>query len=278
MEPKLAFCQFTSPNTSFAEDVELAEKFGFDGLSVIEFKLDGQDSEDARLLAESGLQTADCIPAYIAPLPIIPDVPFGGPEDPEERIELMRESVDRLARLSPASVIMCTGSGQGQDRDAAWEIAVRGLREAARAAARHDLRIDLEPIRDGGFDASFVHDLPESLRLLEEVGEPNLGLICDVWHLWDTPDILDHLERNASRIGSVHINDWLAEPASPGDRGFPGEGEIDLKGIYTALEKGGFDGWFNVEVFSSQLEGMPTEEIFQRSYDSFWSDWNSRQG
>lgn len=277
MNPRTAFCQFTSPSTTFTESVELTKRFGFEGFSIVEMML-GEESIDGLVdvLSTSGLKAADCIPTNISPIPTVNALPFDGPADSEERIRLMCESVERLAKFAPDTVLMVTGSKQGWDIGDARRIVVEGLREAARTAARHGFKISLEPIRDSAWDASFVYDIPDSLRLVEEVGEPNVDIACDVWHLWDTPEIIDLLERHAGALSTVHVNDWIAEPAALGDRGFPGEGQIDLKKIFGALDRGGFTGWYNVEVFSSKMGDLPVEEIFRRSYDGFWSAWNER--
>ena len=51
---------------------------------------------------------------------------------------------------------------------------------------------------------------PETVELIAEVGEPNLGIGFDTWHLWDTPNLFEHMRARARRIMGVH-----QRPAQP---------------------------------------------------------------
>jgi sugar phosphate isomerase/epimerase len=88
------------------------------------------------------------------------------------------------------------------------------------------------------------------VELLDEVDQPNAGLLVDFWNLWDTPDVLTHIRANASRTLGVHVNDWRDPTRSWCDRVLPGDGIIDIPGMLRALQEGGFDGWYELEVMS----------------------------
>ncbi len=48
----------------------------------------------------------------------------------------------------------------------------------------------------------------------------------------------------------VHLNDWRDPTRSWCDRVLPGDGIADIPGIFRALDEGGFEGWFELELFS----------------------------
>ena len=277
-QPLLSFCQFALPTTTFEEDVKLCKEYGYAGMSIGEHKLrDGEDDDLVNLFLRSGLKAAACIPINIAPLPPIPAAHFAGPDDPTERVEAMCNSIRRLARFEPDSVVLITGSGQGRTVADAHKIAVEGLREGARVAAGFGMNVNIEPIRvSESFDGSWVHDVPSTVELLNEIGEPNVDIAYDVWHLWDTDNIVQLTEQHAAAIGAVHVCDWLPV-AAPSERGFPGEGVIDLPALFGALERGGFTGWFDVEVFSSELGGAEPAVVFERGRDGFEAAWEARR-
>ena len=275
--PLLSFCSFISPNTTFEQDVQLATKWGFAGLGVGEAKLDGGPSSDdrrVRLLRDSGLRASACVPYTISPLPLDPAGQFSPEKDLDKRLEDLRASVQRLAAFEPHSVIVTTGKAPWLPASEQRALAVEGLREAARVAAQNGTRISVEALRLPQY--TDVRTLPEAIELIEEIDEPNVDMAYDIWHLWDQPDLISLTTRHARRIGAVHVSDWLARPGvRPTDRGFAGEGVANVAEILAALERGGFSGWYDVEVFSSTFETMPPDDIFQHSRESWNRTWNA---
>jgi sugar phosphate isomerase/epimerase len=275
-KPLLSFCSFISPDTTFEDDVELSAKWGFGGLSVGEQKLTDPalDEHRVRALSDSGLRASSCIPFNISALPVrMPGGVFSAAEDPGELLEGMCASVERLAKFKPYGVVLITGSLDGEGDDKQREVAVESLREAARVAAKHDMMVSIETIRTPGL--SYVNTIPQTIQLIAAIGEPNVNIAYDVWHVWDSPDIVSLSEQYAKQIGTVHICDWLEQPAQEGDRGFAGEGVVDIPSMVAALERGGFDGWYDVEVFSSSFPSLPPEEIFRRGRESWDRTWAS---
>jgi sugar phosphate isomerase/epimerase len=276
---RFSVCEFTTPDLSFEQDVELCREVGAAGLSVCEVKLDDPDRDEdrARALADADLHSAVAIPVNIGVL-TCGDM-FPGPEDVDDRVQAMCDSIRRLARFGPASIVVITGSPQDRDPGEARRIVVEGLREAARVAAEFGLRLSLETLRaDGGLDLSIVNTITETLELIEEVGAPNLDIAYDVYHVWDEPDLLELTVRHADRIGGVHVCDWREPPRSVGDRLAPGEGTIDLPSILAALERGGFRGWYDLEIFSDKdledsLWNLPPRELVERGRDGFLDAW-----
>ena len=286
--PQYSVCPLTMPDTTFEEDLELVLASGASGIGIAEGKLrDGEDQALLAALKASGLKVAGGIPANLAPLPLRPPVMYPGPDDPAVRIELMRESVKRLAPFDPDCIIVTTGSSEGYSKDEAWSIAADGIREVALLAADLGTRLAVEVVRgDLGFDASFVRTLPEAAEFIELVGEANVGLCYDVYHVWDSPEILQNTERLAAQTFVVQISDWPDPPRSLADRRIPGEGIIDLAGIFGALDRGGYDGWYELEIFSDDgrwgsdfpdsLWKLPPSDLLARSREAFDQLWQKR--
>ena len=140
----------------------------------------------------------------------------------------------------------------------------------------------LEPIHSSaGDEFSLVTDLPGAEALLEEAGDDSIGIIFDTWHLWDTPDVLEHARRLAPRFPAVHVNDWRDPTRHWDDRALPGEGVMDLPAILGALEAGGFDGWYDMEIFSGEaypdsLLKLAPEELVRRGREGFLRAWEAR--
>ena len=191
-------------------------------------------------------------------------------------------SVRRLARFEPVTLLFLTGPAGDRDPAEARRAVVEGLREVAGTARELGVQTALEPIHASARDDfTIVTTIPEAVELVEEVGE-GMGVIFDTWHLWDTPDVLDHIRAEAHRFPAVHVNDWRADTRGWDDRALPGDGIMDLPAMLGALEAGGFDGWYDLEIFSSEtypdsLLKLPPDEMVRRAKAGFLAAWEARR-
>jgi sugar phosphate isomerase/epimerase len=245
MTPRFSISEITTVGQSFGDDLDAYKAAGADGIGIWEMKL-GDDSLER--FRATGLQAAAASPAVpsILPLPLME-----GPSDPSERVESIRASIRRLAPFEPECVHFLTGPGD--DRAAVIE----GIRAIADEGARAGVRVALEPIqREFAEFWTIVSSLEEAVRLLDEAGRPEVGLMYDTWHLWNQP--LEELERHRDRVAAFHVADWREPTRNTNDRVLPGDGIIDFVPIVETLR---WDGLYDLEIFSD-LE-LP---------DSLWKD------
>ncbi len=285
--PRYSVCEYTTPDTTFEEDLELISETGATGVAICEFKLrDGDEERQAEALRESGLTATLCMPTSISPLPA--SRVFPGPQDVDERVDLMCRSVRRLAPFEPAAIVVITGSGDGRAPADARRAAVEGLRRVASLAGELGTRLSLEPQRNDLVPGrSLVTTIPEALELVAEVGEPAIDVLYDVYHLWDTPDIVELTERHAQEFGGVHVCDWRPETRGFMDRVLPGDGLIDLPALLGALDAGGYSGWYDLEIFSDDgrygsdypdsLWKRPPRELLRDGFSAFNRLWDARE-
>jgi sugar phosphate isomerase/epimerase len=263
-EPRFSVSEITSVHNTFEEDLADYVKAGAEGIGIWEFKLpEGDDANSLAKYSASGLKATTCIAQNFSIFPM----PLNGPADPRERIDTFCTSIRRLAPFEPEVLLIVTGHPGDVGFEQARPVVVDGLRKVARFAAGHGLTIGVEPLhRDVYRQWSMIADIPSTIDLLDEVGEPNVALMLDVYHLWDTPDVVSHIVTHARRIArSVHICDWRRDTRSDYDRALPGEGIIDLPALFGALEAGGWDGWVDLEIFSD--DGTFTDTPLD---DSLW--------
>jgi sugar phosphate isomerase/epimerase len=253
---------------------------GADALGVWEIKLpDGGDADALEQLAASGLGSAAAIPAIpsILPLPLME-----GPEDPAARVEAICASIHRLAPFEPSGIVCLTGPGDEQ-RDTV----VEGLRTIGEEAERAGVRVGVEPInRIGGENWTIISSLPEAVELLEHADRPALGIQFDTWNLWNTPRLLDDIARHSDRFVGVHVADWRDPSRGWCDRVLPGDGVADLPAILGALDRAGWDGYYDVEIFSDNgafgnawpdsLWDMSADELARRAREAFERVWEAR--
>ncbi len=279
MRPPFSISQVTTLGATFDADLRAYAAAGVDGIGIWEIKLpEGGDDQAHEQLAASGLGRAAALPAVpsILPLPLM-----DGPADPRERIDAICASVHRLARFEPSSVVCLTGPGD--DRDTV----VDGLRTIGDEAARAGVRIGLEPInRVGGEDWTSISSLQEAAELLDDADRPALGIQFDSWHVWNTPELVDEIERHAHRFVGVHIADWREPTRGWADRVLPGDGVADLPALLGTLERAGWNGFYDLEIFSDNgtfgnawpgsLWDVPEKELARRGKEAFERAWSAR--
>ncbi len=194
----------------------------------------------------------------------------------------------RLAAFGPSAIVCVTGPAGDRDPDAARTVVADGLRAVAAEAERAGVRLALEPFqRDGIEDWSLLNTLADAAALIDEIGSRAIGIQFDVWHLWNTPDLLDEIERHFDLIAGVHVNDWREPTRGWADRALPGDGAADLPAILGALESAGWRGYYDLEIFSDNgafgsaypdsLWDLAPLELARRGRESFTRCWEERR-
>jgi sugar phosphate isomerase/epimerase len=253
--------QYTTPRLSFAEDLRVYREAGAEGVGIDAALKLRDPVEDLARFRDSGLQATFCLPAV--------STVFGGKidkgvKDPQARVEEMCEGIRVLAGFDPVCMVLSTGPFTDVEADRA--IAVDGLRRAVRVAADLGYPVALEPLHTTlGPEWSYLTDLPATLKVIEDIGEPDVGILFDIWHLWDTPGVHDILRANVDAVYGVHVDDWRDPTRSWCDRALPGDGLADVTGLLQILREGGYDGWLELEIFSD--DGF-MEQAFP---DSMWA-------
>ena len=104
-------------------------------------------------------------------------------------------------------------------------------------------------------DRACINTLGQALDLcdaLDPRNEGGLGVAVDVYHVWWDPQLERQIGRaGKSRLLAFHICDWLVQTRDLlNDRGMMGDGVIDLRRIRTWMQRAGYEGFHEVEIFS----------------------------
>ncbi len=125
------------------------------------------------------------------------------------------------------------------------------LYEPLRMAVDHGVKILLEP------HGKYTDSIDHMEKILELCNSPALAVNMDSGNSWlGGTDPVEMVKRLGSRIEHVHWKDWPAEMEAnrgkmfgAGMSGIPlGTGVVDVKGVYEALVKAGYDGYTTLEV------------------------------
>ena len=135
------------------------------------------------------------------------------------------------------------------------------------------MKLGIEPLHPMYADnRSAVNILGQANDLVEKLRSPQVGVTIDAYHVWWD----DRLEREIGRSGrlnaifSFHVCDWRTPTRDLLlDRGMMGEGCIPLRQIRSWVERAGFDGMIEVEIFSAELWKLDQLELVKRVKSAF---------
>jgi D-psicose/D-tagatose/L-ribulose 3-epimerase len=114
------------------------------------------------------------------------------------------------------------------------------LRQVARTAQGFGVTIGLEPVNR--YETFLVNTCEQALRLREMIGEPNVGIHPDTYHMnIEENDFCEAMRKAAPHICHVHV--------SESHRGTPGTGTVDWHGVFRALVESGYAGFVGMESF-----------------------------
>jgi sugar phosphate isomerase/epimerase len=96
-----------------------------------------------------------------------------------------------------------------------------------------------------------VNTLEQALDICDALGE-GIGVAVDVYHVWWDPKLAQQIARaGKDRVLAYHICDWLVPTRDTlNDRGMMGDGVVDLPKIRGMVERAGYAGFHEVEIFS----------------------------
>ncbi len=116
----------------------------------------------------------------------------------------------------------------------------RALRPVARRAAEHGMTLGLEPCNR--YETHLVNTAEQAVRLIERIGEPNVMIHLDTYHMNIEEKGFAHGIRSAGEhLRYIHL--------SESDRGVPGTGTVDWDATFAALAETGFAGDMVIESF-----------------------------
>lgn len=220
--------------------VVAARAAGFDGVEI-QFPY-----EVPAIALKEALQRAG-MPLLLINLPAA-DLMSGGPglaAVPARQAEFdaaLQEALSYAALVRPALVNVLAGRlAEGLTREQALACLVDNLRKTAQAFQLLGIGVLVEAINPLDMPG-FLINTPEQLHaLLEAVGQPNLAVQYDLYHMARQGlDLQAGIALLAGRIGHVQFADC------PG-RGAPGSGQLDFSAALAALRQADYRGWLAAE-------------------------------
>lgn len=159
------------------------------------------------------------------------------------REQEFRDGMDQALQYAEATgckmLHLMAGKATGNEAEKTF---VGNVKFAAKVAAGHGIKVVVEPINTHvDIPGYFLNNTSQALKIMEQVGESNVGLQYDIYHM----QIMEgDLARTIKRLLPHIVHIQLAD--NPG-RGEPGTGEINYPWLLDYIDTLDYEGWVGCE-------------------------------
>ena len=258
----LSMNELTTFRWSFEEDVTRYREAGLEAIGVWRQKLsDYGEEKGIELLAESGLAVSNLLWAG----------GFTGSDGRsyDDSVTDGKEAIQLAAAMKADCLIVYSGGRAGHTANHARRLLIGALGEITPLAEQLGVTLALEPMHPGcAAEFTFITTLDDALAVIKEVGSPSIKLAFDTYHLCQDGETLERLAEAAAQIAIVHIGDSHAAPVTEQNRCLPGDGAIPLADVIAALARGGYDGYYDVELIGEDIEATDYCELIAKSKEA----------
>jgi sugar phosphate isomerase/epimerase len=245
----LSINELTTYRWTFEQDVLNYAEAGFQAMGVWRQKLcDFGEEKGVELLQESGMSVSNLLWAG----------GFTGSDGRSYRDSIADavEAVELAGLLNCPCLVVYSGGRSGHTHNHARRLLSGAIAELAPIAAEHGVTLAIEPMHPGcSAEWTFLNTIDDALDVIRKSTANYVKLAFDTYHFGGDPEIVRRLDQLAPEVAIVHLGDGKAEPDGEQNRCTPGLGRIPLAEIIAALARGGYDGYYDVEIIGEEIEG-----------------------
>jgi sugar phosphate isomerase/epimerase len=231
---------------------------GVRGIGVWRQWLDGRSlTKNKKLLENHGL----------TPCSLVRGGFFPGLTETERQSALddNRRALDEAAAIGAPHVVLVCGATPELSLTENRKQITDGIAALIDHAAATGVQLAIEPLHPMYADCrSAINTIGQCNDIIDQLGDAHVGIAADVYHIWWDPHLYQEIARAGKRIIGFHVCDWIT-PTNDflNDRGLMGEGCIDIKSIHRAVRETGFNGFTEVEIFSTRLWATDQDQFLQ---------------
>jgi sugar phosphate isomerase/epimerase len=270
---KLCIHTITSKPLTLQQCLGQFSKRGVSGITVWRQALEGLTLSDvARQLGDSGLEVVSlCRGGFF---------PAANQAGRQQAIDDNLLAIEQAAAIGAPLVVLVCGAVPGMSLFEARKHIAEGIAEVLPTAERAGVKLAIEPLHPLYADnRSAVNTIRQAQEICDALDSPAaLGIAVDVYHVWWDAELEQQimLAGQVGRLLAFHICDWLTPTTDLlNDRGLMGEGCINIREISDWVERAGFDGFREVEIFSNRWWATDQEDFLDKivaSYRHIYTD------
>ena len=189
----------------------------------------------------------------------------------------VRRALDEAAALGAPCLVFVAGGVDPAEKSIAnaRTRALDGIADLIPHARSVGVKLAIEPLHPMiCATRSVLSTVGQANRWCDKLAADDIvGIAVDTYAVWWDPDLEAEIARAGKRICAFHVSDWLVDTQDLRfDRGMMGDGVIDIPGIRAMVERSGFDGWVEVEIFSQRnWWKRDTDEVVETIQERFES-------
>jgi sugar phosphate isomerase/epimerase len=260
----LSFNQATAERASLPDVIEACARHGVPGISIWRHKLAETGLERAaKRVRDAGLRVSSLCRGGMFPAPTA--------SERSARLDDNRRAIDEAATLGAEVLVLVCGAATDRDIRAARAMVADGIAAIAPYAAERGVRLGIEPLHPAfASERSCITTMREARLISERFDSANVGVVVDVYHVWWDPERAEEIARLGDRVAGYHVNDWLVPVKNVlMNRGMMGDGVIELRRIRGEIERAGYRGPIEVEIFNEEIWQTPLDELVRRTKERF---------
>jgi sugar phosphate isomerase/epimerase len=167
-----------------------------------------------------------------------------------------RKAIDEAAELGAPLIVLVCGADPSQSLEDSRKQILDGIEAIIPDVTAAGIKLAIEPLHPMYADTrSAINTLAQANDMASQINSPYIGVAVDVYHLWWDPTLELEIKRcgENNHLFAFHICDWNS-PTNDIllDRGLMGDGCIPVNKIRSWVEATGFNGFYEVEIFSDK--------------------------
>lgn len=218
---------------------------GFDGVEVSLFRASGFEAGAIRRALEQNQLSCTVCSVLPAGFSLVSDDSAVRERTIAHLAECVKATADAGATLIAGPLYSPVGYLPGRRRNAdEWRRVVDAYQQLGPVLEEHGVHVCIEPLNR--FETYFLNTTGDAVRLCDEIAHPNVGILWDTFHAnIEEKDLAGALLLAGPHLKHVHTCE--------NDRGTPGSGHVDWRGVFSALSQLKYDGWLTIESFGFSL-------------------------
>lgn len=261
MISRMSLNQMTTDQWSVAEAVAGCVRHGVPSIGLWRHKVSAAGlAESAKLVRDSGVAVSSLCRGGM--------FPAATANERQAKIDDNKRAIDEAVTLGTGTLVLVCGPAPDRDIDAARGMVEEGIAAIKGHADSSGIRLAIEPLHPMfAGDRSVIVSMAQANAMAEKL---DVGVAIDVYHVWWDPDIYAQIQRAAGRIYGFHVNDWIVPlPEILKGRGMMGDGLIEIRRLREAVDRAGYTGPIEVEVFNQTLYDLPGDELMRLMVERF---------
>ncbi|MEO6908620.1 MAG: sugar phosphate isomerase/epimerase family protein [Abditibacteriaceae bacterium] len=219
--------------------------------------------ESAKVVRDAGLKVSSLCRGGM--------FPADSEAERQKRIDDNRRAIDEAATLGTDTLVLVCGGLPDKNLSAARQMVYDGIAAIVPYAQERGIKLGIEPLHPMYCaDRNVIVTLGQANNFALKLNaafpeyQTPVGVVIDAFHVWWDPQVFQEIERAKGITFGFHVCDWITPlPDVLKGRGMMGDGWIELRALRQAVEKVGYNGPIEVEIFNETLWATPPDEVME---------------